>query len=88
MTSLEWLAAAALMTALFWMPYVLERMAARSLRGDYRRALVKLHESRDLYEEIYGPTGTGRALLGMGEVYYLLGDLDRAFAYYEEVLGG
>lgn len=33
MTSLEWLAAAALMTALFWMPYVLERMAALGIFG-------------------------------------------------------
>ena len=28
MTSLQWLAATALMTALLWMPYVLQRMAA------------------------------------------------------------
>lgn len=33
MTSLEWLAASALMTALFWMPYVLERMAALGVLG-------------------------------------------------------
>ena len=33
MTSLEWLAATALMTALFWMPYVLERMVALGVIG-------------------------------------------------------
>lgn len=33
MTSLQWLAAAAFMTALFWMPYVLERMAALGVIG-------------------------------------------------------
>jgi uncharacterized MAPEG superfamily protein len=33
MTSLEWLAASALMTALFWVPYVLERMAALGIFG-------------------------------------------------------
>ena len=33
MTALEWLAAAALMTALFWVPYVLERMVALGVMG-------------------------------------------------------
>ena len=33
MTALEWLAAAALMTALFWVPYVLERMVALGVLG-------------------------------------------------------
>jgi uncharacterized MAPEG superfamily protein len=33
MTSLEWLAASALMAALFWMPYVLERMVALGVIG-------------------------------------------------------
>ena len=33
MTSLEWLAAAALMTALFWVPYVLERMVSLGIFG-------------------------------------------------------
>lgn len=33
MTSLEWLAATALMTALFWVPYVLERMLALGVIG-------------------------------------------------------
>jgi uncharacterized MAPEG superfamily protein len=33
MTSLEWLAATALMTALFWVPYVLERMVALGVLG-------------------------------------------------------
>ncbi len=33
MNSLEWLAAAAIMTALFWMPYVLERMVALGVLG-------------------------------------------------------
>lgn len=33
MTSLEWLAASALMTALFWVPYVLERMVALGIFG-------------------------------------------------------
>jgi uncharacterized MAPEG superfamily protein len=33
MTALEWLAAAALMTALFWVPYVLERMVALGVIG-------------------------------------------------------
>ncbi len=33
MTSLEWLAATALMTALFWVPYVLERMMALGVLG-------------------------------------------------------
>lgn len=33
MNSLEWLAAAAIMTALFWMPYVLERMVALGVFG-------------------------------------------------------
>ena len=39
MTSLEWLAATALMTALFWMPYVLERRprSLGSLRETMRR---------------------------------------------------
>lgn len=33
MTSLEWLAATALMTALFWVPYILERMMALGVIG-------------------------------------------------------
>ena len=33
MTALEWLAAVALMTALFWVPYVLERMVALGVLG-------------------------------------------------------
>lgn len=33
MTSLEWLAASALMTALFWMPYILERMVVLGVFG-------------------------------------------------------
>lgn len=33
MTSLEWLAATALMTALFWVPYILERMVALGVIG-------------------------------------------------------
>jgi len=33
MTALQWLAAAALMTALFWVPYVLERMVALGVLG-------------------------------------------------------
>jgi uncharacterized MAPEG superfamily protein len=33
MTSLEWLAASALMTALFWVPYILERMVALGVFG-------------------------------------------------------
>jgi len=33
MTSLEWLAAVALMTALFWMPYILERMVSLGIFG-------------------------------------------------------
>jgi len=33
MTSLQWLAATALMTALFWVPYVLERMVALGILG-------------------------------------------------------
>ena len=33
MTSLEWLAASALLTALFWVPYVLERMLALGVFG-------------------------------------------------------
>jgi uncharacterized MAPEG superfamily protein len=33
MTALEWLAAAALMTALLWVPYVLERMVALGVIG-------------------------------------------------------
>jgi len=33
MNALEWLAATALMTALFWVPYVLERMAALGVLG-------------------------------------------------------
>ena len=33
MTALEWLAAAALMTALFWVPYVLERMVSLGVLG-------------------------------------------------------
>lgn len=33
MTSLEWLAAAALMTALFWVPYILERMMSLGIIG-------------------------------------------------------
>jgi uncharacterized MAPEG superfamily protein len=33
MTALQWLAAAALMTALFWVPYVLERMVALGVIG-------------------------------------------------------
>lgn len=36
MTSLQWLAASALMTALFWMPYVLQRMAALGVVGTLR----------------------------------------------------
>ncbi len=33
MTALEWLAAVALLTALFWVPYVLERMVALGVLG-------------------------------------------------------
>ena len=33
MNSLEWLAATALMTALFWVPYILERMMALGIVG-------------------------------------------------------
>ena len=33
MSALEWLAAAALMTALFWVPYILERMFALGILG-------------------------------------------------------
>jgi uncharacterized MAPEG superfamily protein len=33
MSALEWLAATALMTALFWVPYVLERMVALGVLG-------------------------------------------------------
>jgi uncharacterized MAPEG superfamily protein len=33
MSALEWLAAAALMTALFWVPYVLERMVSLGVIG-------------------------------------------------------
>ena len=36
MSSLEWLAAAALMTAFFWMPYVLERMVSLGVMGAMR----------------------------------------------------
>jgi uncharacterized MAPEG superfamily protein len=36
MTALEWLAAVALMTALFWVPYVLERMVALGVLGAMR----------------------------------------------------
>ena len=36
MSALEWLAAAALMTALFWVPYVLERMVALGVLGAMR----------------------------------------------------
>jgi uncharacterized MAPEG superfamily protein len=33
MTSLEWLAASAIVTALFWVPYILERMVSLGLLG-------------------------------------------------------
>ena len=36
MTSLQWLAAAALMTAVFWVPYVLERMVALGIIGTFK----------------------------------------------------
>ena len=36
MNALEWLAATALMTALFWVPYVLERMVALGVMGTMR----------------------------------------------------
>lgn len=36
MTSLQWLAATALMTALFWVPYILERMASLGVFGALR----------------------------------------------------
>jgi uncharacterized MAPEG superfamily protein len=36
MNALEWLAATALMTALFWVPYVLERMVALGVMGAMR----------------------------------------------------
>jgi uncharacterized MAPEG superfamily protein len=35
-TSLEWLAATAVMTALFWVPYILERMVALGVIGALR----------------------------------------------------
>jgi hypothetical protein len=38
MTALEWLAAVALMTALFWVPYVLERMVALGVLGAMKPA--------------------------------------------------
>ncbi len=36
MNALEWLAATALMTALFWVPYVLQRMVALGIVGAMR----------------------------------------------------
>jgi uncharacterized MAPEG superfamily protein len=36
MSALEWLAAAALMTAFFWVPYVLERMVSLGVIGTMR----------------------------------------------------
>jgi uncharacterized MAPEG superfamily protein len=36
MSTLEWLAATALMTALFWVPYVLERMVALGVFGSMK----------------------------------------------------
>ena len=36
MSTLEWLAATALMTALFWVPYVLERMVALGVLGSMK----------------------------------------------------
>ncbi len=36
MSALEWLAAAAVMTAFFWVPYVLERMATLGVLGSMR----------------------------------------------------
>ncbi len=33
MSALQWLAASALMTALFWVPYILERMVALGIMG-------------------------------------------------------
>lgn len=36
MTTLQWLAATALMTALFWVPYILERMVSLGIVGALR----------------------------------------------------
>ena len=36
MSALEWLAASALMTALFWVPYILERMVSLGILGALR----------------------------------------------------
>ncbi|MEM6927403.1 MAG: MAPEG family protein, partial [Myxococcota bacterium] len=36
MTALHWLAATALLTALFWVPYILERMVSLGIMGTLR----------------------------------------------------
>lgn len=49
MTSLQWLAATALMTALFWMPYVLERMVSLGVLG----ALKTVEPEEELRQAIW-----------------------------------
>ena len=49
MTSLEWLAAVAVMTALFWVPYILERMVSLGIFG----ALKNVEPEEELKQALW-----------------------------------
>jgi uncharacterized MAPEG superfamily protein len=49
MTSLEWLAASAILTALFWVPYILERMTSLGVIG----ALKPLEPEDELRQRLW-----------------------------------
>lgn len=53
------------------------------LRGDYRQALVRSHEARDIYRELDDPEGIGDANAVMAEVHFRLGDWELAREYFE-----
>lgn len=49
MSSLQWLAATALMTALFWIPYVLQRMVALGVVGTMKPVDPEQEQSQALW---------------------------------------
>lgn len=75
-----WLAATALMTALFWVPYVLNRMAARGLlrtignplqddapHADWAERSIKAHRNGIENFAIFAPLALAVAALGIGD---------------------
>lgn len=75
-----WLAATALMTALFWVPYVLNRMAARGLmrtmgnpaaddapHADWAERSIKAHKNGVENFAIFAPLALAVVALGVGD---------------------